>query len=124
MVLPDKWGNYPIQEAHPLKQGLKLQKKKRKKNMGMNSRGASTKTRIETWPTQADCRVSPDSRGASTKTRIETGLLVKDCSPRRLIQEAHPLKQGLKPGDDLGGEKIDKSLFLRRNKKRLLKEWI
>ena len=38
----------------------------------------------------------PNSRGTSIKTRIETDVFVpRTLSP--IIQEAHPLKQGLKP---------------------------
>ncbi len=62
-----------IQEAHPLKQGLK--------HVPLNglplspgySRGTSTKTRIETVLVRDHgVSVAHDSRGTSTKTRIET----------------------------------------------------
>ncbi len=61
-----------IQEAHPIKQGLKL--------------SPNVQTAIS-WD---------NSRGASNKTRIETRVL---CFQDRyfVIQEAHPIKQGLKP---------------------------
>ena len=36
------------------------------------------------------------SRGTSTKTRIETLYLLQPDTLDDLIQEAHPLKQGLK----------------------------
>src|SRR3990172_9999135 len=61
----------PIQEAHPLKQGLKHPPVPGKSSGGVNSRGTSIKTRIETIPL---------SRYGFSFS----------------IQEAHPLKQGLK----------------------------
>ena len=61
-----------IQEAHPLKQGLKL-------------RNAET-----------DMQEHDDSRGTSTKTRIETQNSATEYITTGTIQEAHPLKQGLK----------------------------
>ncbi len=61
-----------IQEAHPLKQGLKLVMCVWKFMGSFNSRGASTKTRIETYKDITLTIYTIDSRGASTKTRIET----------------------------------------------------
>ncbi len=40
-----------------------------------------------------------DSRGTSTKTRIETYVVTDHGTPASQIREAHPLKQGLKPAD-------------------------
>ncbi len=60
-----------IQEAHPIKQGLKLYFGIIIICCDINSRGASNKTRIETFP---------------------LGLTPKEP----FIQEAHPIKQGLK----------------------------
>ncbi len=37
-----------------------------------------------------------DSRGTSTKTRIETYVVTDHGTPASQIREAHPLKQGLK----------------------------
>ncbi len=64
--------DFLIQEAHPLKQGLKR------------------------WPHPSLAGWSRDSRGTSTKTRIETIGMNVISAIRRIIQEAHPLKQGLK----------------------------
>ncbi len=63
-----------IQEAHPLKQGLKHK-----------------------WD-YPECGIKYNSRGTSTKTRIETAEQVEEKAVNLAIQEAHPLKQGLKPG--------------------------
>ena len=86
-----------------------------------NSRGTSIKTRIETWTGSAWQNDTDNSRGTSIKTRIETIIyfmirIVRILNSRgtsiktrietwqaqatrsyRQIQEAHPLKQGLKP---------------------------
>ncbi len=108
-----------IQEAHPLKQGLKPIFECAHGRRAQDSRGASTKTRIETLVRLQDVSGSFYSRGASTKTRIETMTLdtafCKTSHSRgastktriettwlipirrsAFIQEAHPLKQGLK----------------------------
>ncbi len=85
-----------IQEAHPLKQGLKPCMSVAFALIAANSRGASTKTRIETKTQICNLGGSLDSRGASTKTRIETGIGKACLQFREWIQEAHPLKQGLK----------------------------
>ena len=61
----------PIQEAHPLKQGLKQIFSCLFIGAYLDSRGTSTKTRIETWCYDIHIQLKP-------------------------IQEAHPLKQGLK----------------------------
>jgi len=63
---------HEIQEAHPLKQGLKL------------------------YPTRIYEEFCRNSRGASTKTRIETQASEGVNAQQSKIQEAHPLKQGLK----------------------------
>ena len=60
-----------IQEAHPLKQGLKLNK-----NISQDEK-------------------DKNSRGTSTKTRIETRMWSMNIPTWNRIQEAHPLKQGL-----------------------------
>ncbi len=124
-----------IQEAHPLKQGLKQKTLSQilpktiysrgastktrietsntylDRNHPADSRGASTKTRIETHEHAHDTRDAPNSRGASTKTRIETcrNFLGHSCY---CIQEAHPLKQGLKPS--ISFPKGDDTSFKRR----------
>ncbi len=61
-----------IQEAHPLKQGLKLSIVRKRVSMPGNSRGASIKTRIETRAEIPPSFQVLNSRGASIKTRIET----------------------------------------------------
>ncbi len=62
----------------------------------MYSRGTSTKTRIETYDINSLYPSVMDSRGTSTKTRIETWLYNYNIPKVFTIQEAHPLKQGLK----------------------------
>ena len=61
---------YIIQEAHPLKQGLKLSWSPDEIQQCQNSRGTSTKTRIETFFNIEIGHIYTDSRGTSTKTRI------------------------------------------------------
>ncbi len=91
------WHANRIQEAHPLKQGLKQE--------ALEAKDAEIKIQ-EAHPLKQGLKRSyacylarspRNSRGASIKTRIETLLIgettVLGCS----IQEAHPLKQGLKP---------------------------
>ncbi len=71
--------------------------------MQTNSRGASIKTRIETYGEIEMGLIQIDSRGASIKTRIETKKGYYIYSNPEPIQEAHPLKQGLKPSDISSG---------------------
>ncbi len=61
-----------IREAHPLKQGLKPCYLSMTISTNNNSRGTSTKTRIETYGIWLDMFKILHSRGTSTKTRIET----------------------------------------------------
>ncbi len=49
-------------------------------NCVIDSRGASTKTRIETLIQASNLGFSSDSRGASTKTRIETNTIINKNS--------------------------------------------
>jgi len=88
-----------IREAHPLKQGLKQIISSNNHICGNNSRGTSTKTRIETNSSLHPARQLFHSRGTSTKTRIETPKTQYPCYFRLPIREAHPLKQGLKLGN-------------------------
>ena len=86
-----------IQEAHPLKQGLKPKAIDISTIPKTHSRGTSIKTRIETFRPPLTPQSVPYSRGTSIKTRIETPIFRSSIRGDSRIQEAHPLKQGLKP---------------------------
>ena len=60
------------------------------------SRATSTKTRIETGKSWAELTIPEGSRATSTKTRIETRRVHRGCGVYPIVQEQHPLKQGLK----------------------------
>ncbi len=69
-----------IQEAHPIKQGLKQWKKSFVKICNIYSRGASNKTRIETKLNVRQIIRIEYSRGASNKTRIETSDIITNAT--------------------------------------------
>ena len=84
-----------IQEAHPLKQGLKLRRYEQVIIGFCYSRGTSIKTRIETCDTDS-LIVNEQIQEAHP---LKQGLkLIKKFifTTMKEIQEAHPLKQGLK----------------------------
>ncbi len=86
-----------IQEAHPLKQGLKLGNLPIRKDPTPDSRGTSTKTRIETSRSHLSNILGLIQEAHPLKQGLKhlEGMLY--ISMMYLIQEAHPLKQGLKP---------------------------
>ncbi len=90
-------GTDVIREAHPLKQGLKLEVMNLINNDKTNSRGASIKTRIETNIHSAVCQNQYQIREAHPlKQGLKRGEKIAYIKCPN-IREAHPLKQGLKP---------------------------
>ncbi len=86
-----------IQEAHPLKQGLKLGGEKMNSPNCQYSRGTSTKTRIETMSERYNTPEKLEIQEAHPlKQGLKHSLFVRN-NDANTIQEAHPLKQGLKP---------------------------
>ncbi len=119
-----------IQEAHPLKQGLKHDPCSPQLPQASYSRGTSTKTRIETstyLSTPIRCvrsRIIQEAHPLKQGLKLTIALIIEcyqsiqeahplkqglkldpraPAPPEILIQEAHPLKQGLKPNTERNG---------------------
>ncbi len=86
----------PVQEQHPLKQGLKLSIC----FLSYPSSNVQEQHPLKQGLKHSCCwysrNISSGSRATSTKTRIETyqNLCMKNL--KQTVQEQHPLKQGLK----------------------------